>query len=51
MENEPKKHFFLFKHIFNSIFLLCQRQFFHKFELVDQQRMVDNPNRKNLNNS
>jgi len=46
MENEPKKtktkkkanNLFL-----NISFLLCPRLFFHKFELVDPQRMGDNP--------
>jgi hypothetical protein len=28
---------------------LCPKLFFHRFELVDQQRMADNPNKYNHN--
>ena len=43
MENEPKQTVFLQSTSTRKISILCRKQFFHRFELVDQQRMADNP--------
>ncbi len=46
MEIEPKtneKNPYFYSNQLFHVFILFQKQFFHKFVSVDQQKMVDNP--------